>query len=61
MENIQITHPLQLVHLDYLTIEASEDGKDVQMVIINGHFVRYAHALVISSQTAKCRAQALWD
>ena len=34
MENIQATHPLQLVHLDYLTIEVTEGGKDVHVVII---------------------------
>ena len=30
MENIQAIYPLQLVHLDYLTIEMTERGKDVQ-------------------------------
>ena len=29
LENIQTTHPLELLHLDFLTIEATEDGKDV--------------------------------
>ena len=61
MENIQTTHLLQLVHLDYLMIEATEGGKDVHVLIITDHFMRYAQALVTSSQTAKCTAQALWD
>ena len=55
MENIKATHPLQLVHLDYLTIEATESGKDVHVFIITDHFMRYAQALV-TSQTAKCTA-----
>ena len=55
------THPLQLVHLNYLTIEVTKGGKDVHMLIITDHFMRYAQALVTSSQTAKCTAQALWD
>ena len=52
---------LQLVHLVYLTIEVTEDGKDFHVFIINNHFMRYAQALVTSSQTAKCTAQVLWD
>ena len=52
MENIQDTHPLHLVHLDYLTIEVTEGGKDVHVLIITDHFMRYAKALVTSSQTA---------
>ena len=61
MENIQATHPLQLVHLDYLTIKVTEDGKDVPMLIITDHFTWYTQAQVTSSQTAKCTAQTLWD
>ena len=48
MENIQATHPLQLVHLDYLMNEGAEGGKDVCMSIVTDHFVRYAQALVTS-------------
>ena len=61
MENIQATHLLQLVHLDYLAIKVTEGGKDVHMLIIMDHFTQYAQALVTSSQTAKCTAQALSD
>ena len=52
--NIQATHPLQLVHLNYLTIEATEGGKDVHVFVITDHFMRYAQVLVTSLQTAKC-------
>ena len=61
MENIQATYLLHLLHLDYLTIEMTHGGKDVHVLIITDHFMRYAQALVTSSQTAKCTAQALWD
>ena len=61
MENIQATHPLQLVHLDYLTIVVTEGRKDIHVLIITDHFTRYVQVLVISSQTAKCMAQALLD
>ena len=39
----------------------TEGGKNAQKLIITDCFMRYTHALVISSQTAKCTAQALWD
>ena len=52
MQSIQATHPLQQVHLDYLTIEVTEGGKDVHALIITDHIMMYAQALVTSSQTA---------
>ena len=61
MENIQATYPLQSVHVDNLTIEMTEGGKDVHILIITDHFRRYTQALVTSSQIAKCTAQTLWD
>ena len=61
MGNIQATHLLQLVHLDYLVISVIEVGKDVHMLIIIDHFTRYSQALVTSLQTAKFTSQALCD
>ena len=61
VESICATHPLQLVHLDYPTIEVTEGGKEVHMLIITDHFTTYAEALVTSLQTTKCTAQGLWD
>ena len=49
------TRPLELVHIDYLTIEAptnSKSGKDVNVLIITDHFTRYAQAHITSSQKA---------
>ena len=39
IENIQATHPPQLVHLDYLTIEVTKEGKDVHILIIMDPFM----------------------
>ena len=47
--------------MDYLTIETTEGGKDVHILVITDHFTRYAQAIVTSLQTAKCKAQNLWD
>ena len=53
--------PMELVHMDYLTIEAMEGGKDIHILVIPDHFTRYAQANVTSLQTGKCTAQNLWD
>ena len=57
MENVDATYPMELVHMDYLTIEANEGGKDAHILVITDHFTRYAQAIVMSLQTAKCTAQ----
>ena len=61
MENVDATYPMELVHMDYLTIEANEGGKDVHILVITDHFTHYAQAIITSSQPAKCIAQNLWD
>ena len=61
MENINATYPMELVHMHYLTIDATEGGKDVHILVITDHFTRYAQAIVTSLQTAQCTAQNLWD
>ena len=38
MENIDATYPMELVHMDSLTIEANEGGKDVHILVITDHF-----------------------
>ena len=61
LENVDVTYPMELVHMDYLTIEANEGGKDVHILVITDHFTQYAQAIVTSPQTAKCIAQKLCD
>ena len=61
MENIDATYSMELVHMDYLTIEANEDGKDILILTITDHFMCYVQPIITSSQTTKCTAQNLWD
>ena len=61
LENITATYPMELVHMDYLIIEATEGGKDIHILVITDHFTRYVQAIVTSLQTAKCTAQNVWD
>ena len=60
LENILATHPLELVHLDYLCLE-SEKGKEENILVVTDHFTHYAQAYVTWSQTALTTAKALWD
>ena len=53
--------PMELVHMDYLTIEHGKTGNDVNTLIITDHYSRFAQAVVTSSQTALVTAKAAWN
>ena len=58
------TRPLELVYIDYLTIEAptnSKSDKDVNVLIITDHFTCYAQVQVTSSQKAPVAAKTPWE
>ena len=61
---IKTSRPLELVHIDYLTIEApktSRSQKDVNILIVTDHFTRYTQAYVTPNQKASTVAKMLWD
>ena len=61
---IVATRPMELVHIDYLMIEAPENSrssKDINILIITDHFTRYAQAHITSSQKAHVVAKTLWE
>ena len=51
--------PVELVHMDYLTIEHGKTGKDVNILVITDHYPRFAQAVVTTSQTALTTATAV--
>ena len=58
------TRPLELVHINYLTVEAPENSKsdkDINVLVITDHFTRYAQAHITSSQKAPVVAKTLWE
>ena len=62
LEPIHVTHPMELVHMDFLTLEhGKNNSKDVNLLIVTDHFTRYSQAFVTRSQTASTVAQVLWD
>ena len=57
-------HPWELIHIDFLTIEApknAKSAKDINILIITDHFTWYAQALITTSQQASVVAKTLWD
>lgn len=58
--NIQTTRPMELVCIDYLSLEPdSKNTKDV--LVITDHFTKYAVALPTKDQKATTVAKCLWE
>ena len=58
------TRPLELLHIDYLTIEApegSKSDKDINVLVITDYFTRYAQAHITPNQKAHTVAKTLWE
>ena len=53
MQPILVFYPLELVHLDFLTLGGkTDDSKNINVLIVTDHFTKYAQAYVIPKQTA---------
>ena len=60
MESIVTSAPMELVCMDFLSLEPDSKGtKDI--LVITDHFTKYAIAVPTKNQTAKVVAQTLWD
>ena len=62
---IVATAPLDLVHVDYTTIETdmepNKSPKVVNVLVIQDHFTKYLMVRVTPDQTAKTTARFLWE
>ena len=58
--NIITTQPMELVCVDFLSLEPSTGGVE-NILVITDHFTRLAHAVPCKNQTAKTTAQALYN
>lgn len=58
--NIQTTRPMELVCMDFLSLEAdSRNTKDI--LVITDHFTKYAVAIPTKDQKAYTVAKCLWE
>ena len=57
VEDIIATHPLELVHIDYLCLDPGK-GKEENVLIVTDYFTCYAQAYLTQSQTM---AKVLWE
>ena len=60
LQPIHVTQPLELVHMDYLSLEPSK-GNIENVLVITDYFTRYALAYLSKTQTAQATARILWD
>ena len=60
LQPILVTQPLELVHMEYLSLEPSK-GNIENVLVITDHFTRYALAYPSKTQTAQATARILWD
>ena len=60
LQPILVTQPLELVHMDYLSLGPSK-GNIENVLVITDHFTRYALAYPTKTQTAQATARILWD
>lgn len=58
--NIKVSGPLELLCIDFLTIEP--DSKDTRNILVmTDHYMKYAQAYPTKDQTAKTVATVLWE
>ena len=61
LKPIHCTYPLELIYIDFLTIRKEGTEKATNIMVVTGHFIRYAQAYITPKQTAPVVAKMLWD
>ena len=62
MQPILVSYPLELVHMDFLTLGGKmDDSKSINVLIVTDHFTKYVQAYVMPKQTAVMVAKTLLE
>ena len=61
MENIEMSYPVELVHIDYLTFKSNKSDRNINILVVTDHFTRLSQTFVIPLLTASVVAKFLWD
>ena len=60
METIETTYPLEVIHVDFLTIGSKQGpNKEINVLVNTVRFMHYAQGFVTSSQSAKAVAETI--
>ena len=61
MSSFETSYPLEIVHMDFLTIGSKKDlNREINVLVITDHFTHYTQVFVTTSQTAIVVAQTLY-
>ena len=61
LKPIYCTYPLELIHINFLTIKKEGPEKATNIMVMTDHFTRYTQAYIIPKQTAPVVVKMLWD
>ena len=62
MQPILVSYPLELIHLDFLTLGGKADGnQSVNILVVTDHVTKYVQTYVTPKQTAPVVTQPLWE
>ena len=60
LQNVFTTQPMELVCMDYLTLETSKDGFE-NILVVTDHFTKHSQTYPTKNQTAKMTARVLYS
>ena len=53
MQPILVSYPMELVHLDFLSLGGkADDNRSIHIIIVTDHFTKYAQVYITPKQTA---------